>query len=687
MKYLILAGLFVLGASCSNSDKPGIFESGTAGSSGSHAGSGGHAPIAGKGGAAVGAEGGEAGIGQGGAGSMVSPLAPRLSITNPSAASDANADAVLIGDQVTVVCSVHDSDVAGAKPVNPSSVKIAMLDATGASIKSVAGSPTEKPNEYSAPFVLTALPSGRVSFQCSADDTASPPNRALVTLDTLLDQGPTITAVEPVKDSAHNVLGPVNIEFTVAAAPITEDDSQADVSGVTLLVAGVTIAPMSKGGGHYQASVDFSDKALFPSPPTGTTTIVIGATNKRRSPMKTTHTLTYTFVLDGAGPVVTFASPGEGAVIGRASMLSFSIADTGAGVDPTTVEVKLDANSFMFSTTNGLWTLDSNGNYTFKIGTQLGSDSSAVQLTVNVNARDKAGNASNGNSRGFKLDTQPPFVDLDPPNMFYLRATSPQKYQCSDLFDPIGSDAPNDLSVVTNLGWFRALVWDQANYKAGLGIRTYALADKSSVRLYVQPDTTKPLLHDETGPMGVPDGTCDEIWTGSAPEQKNPDDKPLQFVALTALTATGSADFGVSLTPPTDAICDTGPISPQAKLCNNTSDLSVIIHHAVVVNPHEPVVYAYQPVANAPQDPKCAGDQWDLSGAIHAAGVTKLGWVCVAARALDTVGNPGVSAPLRLCLDDGTNIHRCDGVPPPSCLDNCTMPTPAHFQVPIDSQL
>ncbi len=51
-------------------------------------------------------------------------------------------------------------------------------------------------------------------------------------------------------------------------------------------------------------------------------------------------------------------------------------------------------------------------------------------------------------------------------------------------------------------------------------------------------------------------------------------------------------------------------------------------------------------------------------------------------RHKDSVGNVGISAPLRICLDDGTHgATPCAGTPPPSCTDSCI--APAHFQVPV----
>src|SRR5882724_5342831 len=207
MKYLILAGLFALGASCSGSDKPSTFVSPNGGSAGKHTGGSGGS----KSGTGGGGRGGTAGSpsgegGESGGGDLVSPLAPQLSITNPSEASDPNDGPVLLGDQITVLCSAKASNLSGAKPVNPSSVKIAMLDTNGMSLKSIAATTTPNVDEYSAPFVLTDVPNGPISFRCTADDTAAPANHATTAIGTFMDHGPDIAVTAPVKDSAHNLL-------------------------------------------------------------------------------------------------------------------------------------------------------------------------------------------------------------------------------------------------------------------------------------------------------------------------------------------------------------------------------------------------------------------------------------------------------------------------------------------------
>ncbi len=93
--------------------------------------------------------------GQGGSAGM-SPAAPVIEITTPGAAKDPNVDTILVEDQVTVLCTVTKSSASGAKPVDPSTVKIALLDADGKPLKTNAGATTSNDSEYSSTFVLTA---------------------------------------------------------------------------------------------------------------------------------------------------------------------------------------------------------------------------------------------------------------------------------------------------------------------------------------------------------------------------------------------------------------------------------------------------------------------------------------------------------------------------------------------------
>jgi hypothetical protein len=85
---------------------------------------------------------------------------------------------------------------------------------------------------------------------------------------------------------------------------------------------------------------------------------------------------------------------------------------------------------------------------------------------------------------------------------------------------------------------------------------------------------------------------------------------------------------------------------------------------------HAPIIYAASPTENSLE---CTGVSWEFGTK-----VSQDGWVCFATRAVDNVGNVGISRPLRLCLDDpdraGTPACAEPGSIPPSCTDSCTPP-------------
>ncbi len=605
---------------------------------------------------------------------MASALAPRIQITSPNAAADPNVDAVIIDNQITVTCDVTQSTAKGAAAVDPATVQIELLDADGKSIKSMSGVPTQNDNEYAASFSLTLVASGPLTVRCGASDKASPANSASASIDTFVDHGPEVGAVQPTENSPHNLLGPMTVEFATAPVPLTKADKQAAVSGVTLMIGGVEIPTMAAGSGSYKATVNFSDKSLFSAPPTGKVPVLIKARNQRKAPDKASASLAYTFVLDGTGPAIALGSPVVNAVVGRASVLTFTVTDALSGIEPVDVLVRLNSVDYPFSSTDGKWTSTTDGQYSFLFGGELlASNKGDTQVTVNVLAKDRAGNSSLGMSRLYNLDNQPPLVDLDPPNAYIVRAgTSAAKKQCSDYFDPVGEGAPSDLGTITNFGRFRALVYDLTNEKPGQTDFFYAGPNKDSVQLFVQYDNSSPLLADDDM-----DGVCDEIWTGSPPHQKKPTDKPIPFLGLKQLLPNmGLPRGGVSFHSAeidSNLGCMGGQQNSFPALCkDNSSDMSVVVHHDN--GNTEPIIYAIQP-SDSSTDLLCTGQPWDVSTAIStsAGGTTTPGWVCLAARALDNVGNPGVSAPIRICLDDGTSSDGCKN-DPPSCTDNCTPP-------------
>jgi hypothetical protein len=205
MKYFALFAALFLVIACGTSDHPGFIDdqAGGTGGSGASAGHAGHAgsSAAGKGG---GSDGNEAGEGGAAGTPDQNLLAPLVQITSPSAVSDPNKGVVVTGLSVIVVCSVTQSAAAGAQPVLGSSIKIQMYGADGKQIgKDGAVMSTTNANQYSAPFVLTNVPSGVISFACEASDQSAAANTTTTTVSTYFDAGPIIAITDPADKSAH----------------------------------------------------------------------------------------------------------------------------------------------------------------------------------------------------------------------------------------------------------------------------------------------------------------------------------------------------------------------------------------------------------------------------------------------------------------------------------------------------
>jgi hypothetical protein len=660
MKYFALLGaLLVVVVGCGSKDHATPYVGPSGGGSGgrvssSHAGAGGKNGTSGSGGSDAG-EAGEAGAA--GAPGDENPLAPVVQISSPGAVSDPDNGKVLTGSEVTVTCSATKSPEAGAQPVLGSSIKIQMLGADGKQIgKDGAVMSTSNANEYSALFVLTGVPSGVVSFTCSASDESTSVVTGTATINTFYDAGPIIAITDPADKSAHP-LGAVQFKFSALPNVIATGDQDAGVDKVTLKVDGVDItdfSPVTGTPGYYQTSIDLNSPIKFPSPPVGSVSVVITATNKRG----TTATSNTTFVVDSTGPLITIVSPptvGAQFVTGQV-VLIFTVEDEvgGSGVNPDTVAVKVNTGDPVPYKEGNSWHL-ADDRKTFTYAFSVKDTSVNTQVGVSIDAYDSAGNKAKGASASYYVDTVPPIIDMDPPLLQEFDSTSTH---CSELFDPLG-DSPNDLAPIQGTDNFRALVWDEGNFiDSKNGIVFFSDVDATAgVRLYFQEDVSKPLLKSD-----VPGAVCNQIA-----------DLTLPFANLVPIAPAGAAYFDSNA--PTPGFCTKGGDTiPPKQLCNQKSALTRVIQHEVATTTAVAVVYGLQGLT----DSLCTGAQLDMTTK-----VTKDGWVCAAVAAQDKLGNASVSAPIRLCLDalayPGTPACAEPNPPdPPTCVpaapNGCTAP-------------
>ena len=661
MKYFALLGVLLVAVACGSKSDHGTFvDTANGGTS-----AGGRGNTAGAAGKKMTGESGEGGAAD------EDPLAPVVSITSPVQVTDPNVGPVVL-EKVRVACTARKGSDPKAT-FAASSVSIEAFDASGKSIQKTVGTQNvDDASEFFSDFTLSAskISNGAISFKCTASDTSTPPISGSDVVNTFIDHGPDITPVTPAIPLAsafdYYPLGVVPFKFTVLPSPLSAKDKLAEVDEVTLTVNNVPIdiskAEDKANPGTYKVEINLADPILFKMVPNGSTSVSITATNKRK-PLPVDHpaalkaTEDYNFGIDGAGPKITIVSPSvvDAPVLGRQVKLLFTITDTQAGVDPTTISVKLNSQETHVFDANEWTHVDDT--YGFTITDTNAVKGSTFQLSVGIEASDKAKNKALPATAQYWLDTTPPIVDLDPPPII---ESNPAKV-CSAPFDPVGSASPDDGEVIPSASIFRALVWDLTNTTDGAKVLHYSGVDPSTVRLYAQADPTQPLLialHNAT--------TCDEIATEGMPNVTKP---PVPY-SLSPIDAVGTAFYGSKdgqISPTIQNVCTAGTLTtPPDPLCiPKISDMTRVVQHDSGTS--EDVIYTLTSGSSA----ECTGKVLDLSASVPN------GWVCLAGRAVDRAGNVGVSAPIRVCLNNPnkpTPACANSSVPKPTCTSGCTVP-------------
>jgi hypothetical protein len=648
------AGLVGLFTACGGDEKPPVVSDG-------------HSGTGGKGGGTKPGDGGTSGVGgdsaggaseaEGGAPDRPAINAPLVSIIEPAETLNP-VDGALVDQTAHVVCTALRSNAFGASALDPASVKVSILDASGKLLEEKPATATTNDNEFAADFVVTTVPSGKVSFECSASDKNK--IKGADRISTFVDHGPTITVVTPAPDSANPLKGGLAIKFTVDPTPLSKADASAEVDAVTFQLDGQDYS-LSEKSGTYETSI-----ALDTLPATPSGSISITASNKR-SPKAAKTTKSYSILVDGDGPVVSIESPAPKDVRGGNVAVKFTVTDKISGVDPNSVNITRwpsDTPHF-FDPTKG-WAR-AGDQYTYILDTKEVEAVATAQTTINIRASDKAGNASaNGQSVQFYLDNVPPKVDLDPKNIRIKTGAN-----CSNSFDPVGASALDDLegsttSTVTRFAYFRAFVWEETNSAQGQHQHAYSGTDGEQVRLYVQatPDeaATPLLVKSSDGPGNA----CDEI--GGIKDIV----APPPFSALSGLAPNGAiwsqddAATAPTVTPAFCAVADS--LAPQGLCTSHLSDMWYTTQHSDGFA--EPAVFAVSP---NPNDNSCTGIDIEFLSKNQ-----KDGWVCAAARAVDFAGNVGISPPLRICVDSPDIAGHPDcavmSTTPPTCTDGCTPP-------------
>ena len=543
--------------------------------------------------------------------SSASRFAPKVSVEVESRGGDPTAE-VLTSVKANLLAAKTSSSVASA---TLNQTQYTVLPESGT--KSYLFSDT--------PLDLSKVPSGFYTLQIDAATAGGTAAGASVSI--YVDGGPSITFLQPA-DGAY-VKGSVIVTAIV-------DDPQAGVVSVTFSVGQTELLPgaVSSSGVQYTATIDFGS---FAPPLDGPQLVTLTAVNGNNI----TSVATLKFTVDNAGPVINNTKPASGELIGKLVALEANVTDP-AGVMSGSVVAVVAHGDIHFEVS--LTKLSDETYRNIFDTTQL--PSYAIYPSISFRAQDVLGNQS---SVGYEvsLDNTPPALDLDPPANYRLYK---KDGTCSWPFDPVGPDAIDDGSIVTQLFDIRARIEDQGNLPATgtLDFMTISGVDPATVKVLILDDSSLPLVVDTSDP---PDGICDDVNPDLVPSVSPQSSKDAQLIDLVPLPANaGAGDF----TYEPGSACTGSDANPPAPFCASTYSFlkKKYMTYSLGYAPQVlPAIWGIGPVVA--DQVQCAGRQFDAINNLHD------GWACVAAEAADKLGNKQVSRPIRICVAAQPNSQAC----------------------------
>lgn len=474
------------------------------------------------------------------------------------------------------------------------------------------------------PLDLSKVPSGFYDLRIDATTEGGATGTASISI--YIDGGPSITFLQPAENAY--VKGSVIVTAIVS-------DSQAGVAQVTFSV-GQTELPttaIANSGVQYTATIDFNS---FAPPLDGPQLFTVTAVNGNNI----TSLATLKFNVDNAGPVISATKPASGDMIGRIITIEASVTDP-AGVMPNSVVAVVAHGDVHFEVVLAKGT---DGTYRNIFDTtQLATW--ALFPSISFRAQDVLGNQS---SVGYlvSLDNTPPTIDLDPPATFRLFK---KDGTCSWPFDPVGPDAVDDGSVVTQLFDIRARIEDDGNMPQ-TGKPDFVIisgTDPASVKMLILDDTSLPLVVDTSDP---PDGVCDDVNPELVPSVSPQSSKDAQLLNMVSLNPGGVGNF----TSEPGSSCHGGDAEAPAPVCPTTysipkgESMSYVLGYAAG---NWPAIWTIGPIVA--DNLQCAGRPFDASNNL------KDGWACVAVEAADGLGNKQVSRPIRVCIAAQVGSKAC----------------------------
>lgn len=541
----------------------------------------------------------------------VSLEGPEITIETPTEAQ------VVVGDILRVQVKVTDAD-----GVEAQSLRLTLQGAQPVSLGL-----TATPDVYEALLdVRKVVGKGRLWVE--ATDLLGNANSQVRLFER--DPGPIVLFLSPSEGSRF----PRSVSVQLVVADRVEVTDFATRIGTQSIALTKTASTADRS--VYVGQVQFDDP-MFPVPLSGQQVLTASATNANgaRTIVKRT------FFVDDQGPGISIRSQKAGELVGRVIELSAEISDP-AGVQPASVrcvvgnelqkrEVVLEPDATNPALYRG----------------QFDTRNLTIQMlwpVLSFRAADRLGNESHRDIE-VALDNRQPILSLDPPEDFRAKREKDDLIQCSLPFDPVGSDAADDLDAVPQVTELRARIEDRGNRVPGAQIVPIGGVEAATVRLFVLPGAIgKPVVVDSDG-----DGFCDAINPEVVPLGSRPDPGQAVAVDLVPIPGEGLADFMPHLSPPlpTGLGCINGDeAKPPRPLCDTTpSTMKSIITYSTKL----PAIWTIPPLLRG-NDDYCVGVGFDFR-----ANEVPAGWACVAAEARDELGNLGVSRPIRVAVEYGTS--------------------------------
>lgn len=595
---------------------------------------------------------------------------PNVEVLSPDAPPGGNfdADEIVIDDRFVATCRVEANEDTG-DPVDSSSVTLTAI--AGTDTYQVQAVPSGVTNEYEASLDVSDFGNGALTIRCTASDLAGEPRTNSDEIGTFLDLGPDVSFLSPNAGASYG--SQVDLSFVVLPDPVDGEDDLADIDTVTVLVGGSEIDATPSGGGSYFATIDFDAPAFDPSLD-GDVAITVQATNDRG----VTRTSALEFVADSDGPVIKIETPDPGELVSGFLDISATVEDP-AGIDNVVATLAQQYEVELFST----------GGDTFEgtIDTRQLSTTWVFPL-LSVRARDSVGNEA-AVGRVVALDNRAPLVSMDSPRVRDAICYSDDEcdvttddLECTKAFDPVGSDAADDGELVGQLVELRVRTEDIGNgaiAPSGVFI-PIAGVDPSEVRFYVLDNANGALLVDTDD-----DPFCDEVNPALVPTTVPDSVNEMAVVTLAAIDPEGEAHFAAAIGAVGNdaAVADDQCVpaaDPDAEAPSNICS-SMALTEVISTTTEEDAIYTIPPVT----EPQCGGNAFDAAATNIADG-----WACVVTVAVDKLGNVGVSAPLRICIDSDGDGQTNGGDPLtdqgcaddygeigtvlPSCTDGCQLP-------------